>query len=92
MHYNYKDAARLEQEDPAWRGWAGEEMGMSAFLRRGDRVFHTYSCFQRGIDLLNGTYNWLDLTALGRQEDWEQPAGRGDAAQSWVRRRDEYGD
>ena len=52
---------------------------MSAFLRPGDRVFHTYSCHERGIDLLNGTYNWLDLTALGRQEDWEQPAGRGDA-------------
>jgi predicted dithiol-disulfide oxidoreductase (DUF899 family) len=66
-------------------------MGISAFLRREDRVFHTYSCFARGIDLINGTYNWLDLTALGRQEDWEQPPGRGmDPAASWVRRHDEY--
>jgi predicted dithiol-disulfide oxidoreductase (DUF899 family) len=89
--YNYKDLAQLERENPGWRGWSGEEMGISAFLRRGDRVFHTYSCFQRGIDLLNGTYNWLDLTALGRQETWERPAGRGgDEAQSWVRRHDEY--
>ncbi len=54
-------------------------------------IFHTYSCFQRGIDLLNGTYNWLDLTALWRQEDWEQPAGLGkDPAAGWVRRHDEY--
>jgi predicted dithiol-disulfide oxidoreductase (DUF899 family) len=92
VQYAYKDAAQLEQENPAWRGWAGEEMGASAFLRRGDRVFHTYSCFERGIDLLNGTYNWLDITALGRQEAWEQPPGRGDSDLSWIRRRDEYGD
>ena len=44
---------------------------MSAFLRRGDRVFHTYSSYARGTELLMGTYNWLDLTACGRQEDWE---------------------
>ena len=91
VEYNFKDLAELEQENPSWRGWSGEEMGVSAFLRRDDRVFHTYSCYARGIDLLNGTYNWLDLTALGRQEDWEQPAGRGkDPALSWVRRHDEY--
>ena len=91
VEYNFKDLAQLEQENPSWRGWSGEEMGVSAFLRREDRIFHTYSCFERGIDLLNGTYNWLDLTALGRQEDWEQPAGRGkDPALSWVRRHDEY--
>jgi predicted dithiol-disulfide oxidoreductase (DUF899 family) len=91
VEYNFKDLAQLEREDPNWRGWSGEEMGISAFLRRGDRIFHTYSCFARGIDLLNGTYNWLDLTARGRQEDWEQPPGRGDdPALSWVRRRGEY--
>jgi predicted dithiol-disulfide oxidoreductase (DUF899 family) len=91
VEYNYKDLAQLEQQNPGWRGWSGEEMGVSAFLRSGERVFHTYSCFERGIDLLNGTYNWLDLTARGRQEDWEQPPGRGDdPAQSWVRRHDEY--
>ncbi len=52
---------------------------------------HLLLLTKRGIDLLNGTYNWLDLTARGRQEDWEQPPGRGDdPALSWVRRRDEY--
>ena len=70
--------AELERNDPAWRGWSGEEHGVSAFLRRGDRVFHTYSSYARGTELLMGTYNWLDLTACGRQEDWELEPRRGD--------------
>ena len=47
-------------------------------------VFHTYSAYARGIDLLNGAYNFLDLTAKGRDE-----AGH-DGPQFWVRRHDEY--
>lgn len=47
-------------------------------LRDGDVIFHTYSTYTRGADLLGGTYNWLDLTPLGRQEDWEKPKGRSD--------------
>ena len=91
VEYNFRDQAQLEQENPSWRGWSGEEQGVSAFLRSRDRIFHTYSCYSRGIDLLNGTYNWLDLTARGRQEDWQQPPGRGDdPSLSWVRRHDEY--
>ncbi|RKT55188.1 DUF899 domain-containing protein [Saccharothrix australiensis] len=91
IEYNFKDYDQLVAEEPRWRGWSGEEQGISAFLRRGDRVFHTYSCYSRGIDLLNGTYNWLDLTARGRQEDWEQPPGRGhDPFMGWLRRHDEY--
>ncbi len=71
--------------------WPVEAPGVSAFLRVGDRVFHTYSTYTRGSELLMGTYNWLDLTALGRQEDWEQPAGRSDEpAGGWYRRHDEY--
>jgi predicted dithiol-disulfide oxidoreductase (DUF899 family) len=91
VEHNYRDLDELIRQNPAWEGWSGEEMGISAFLRQGDRVFHTYSCFERGIDMLNGTYNWLDLTARGRQEDWEQPPGRADGpAMGWLRRRDEY--
>jgi len=41
--------------------------GVSVFLREGDRVFHTYSAYERGLDSLLGTYRWLDLTPLGRQ-------------------------
>jgi predicted dithiol-disulfide oxidoreductase (DUF899 family) len=36
-------------------------------LREGDRVFHTYPAYGRGVDQLMNTYNWLDLTPLGRQ-------------------------
>ena len=43
-------------------------------------------------DILIGTYNWLDLTARGRQEKWEQPPGRNDGSSGmqWLRRHDEY--
>jgi predicted dithiol-disulfide oxidoreductase (DUF899 family) len=67
VEYNYR-AARYVDED--------EEQGLSCFLRDGDRVFHTYSAFARGTELGNPSYAFLDLTALGRQEDWEEPKGR----------------
>ena len=60
--------------------------GISVFARdeRG-RVFHTYSTYARGIDMMNGAYQFLDLVPKGRDE----PAD-GDP-QFWVRRHDEYG-
>jgi len=59
----------------------GTEMpGISTFLRVGDgddaEVFHTYSTFGRGIEEFHNGYPWLDLTVLGRQEEWEEPPGR----------------
>jgi predicted dithiol-disulfide oxidoreductase (DUF899 family) len=58
--------------------------GASAFYRdETGTIYHTYSTFARGIDLLNTTYNFLDLTAKGRDEN-------PDASQDWVRRHDEY--
>jgi predicted dithiol-disulfide oxidoreductase (DUF899 family) len=94
VEYNYRTAAELEQHNPAWVGWKGEQPGTSAFLRHGDRVFHTYSSYERAGDILIGTYNWLDLTARGRQEDWEQPPGRADSPgiMTWLHRHDEYPD
>jgi predicted dithiol-disulfide oxidoreductase (DUF899 family) len=56
--------------------------GRSCFLRVEDRVFHTYSQYARGLEATGGSYYFLDLTALGRQEQWEEPAGRSDAARS----------
>jgi predicted dithiol-disulfide oxidoreductase (DUF899 family) len=52
--------------------------GISAFLRVGDDVFHTYSTFGRGIEEFHNGYPWLDLTVLGRQEEWEEPTGRAE--------------
>ncbi|MEV0899184.1 DUF899 domain-containing protein [Actinoplanes sp. NPDC049802] len=72
-------------------GESGEAPGVSVFLRDGDVVFHTYSAYARGTDLLTGASNYLDLTPLGRQEFWEEPPGRADSpAGAWWRRHDEY--
>jgi predicted dithiol-disulfide oxidoreductase (DUF899 family) len=53
-----------------------EMPGFSCFLRDGDSIFHTYSTFARGTEAIGGAYAFLDLTALGRQEAWEEPKGR----------------
>jgi predicted dithiol-disulfide oxidoreductase (DUF899 family) len=55
---------------------AAERSGFSCFLRNGDNVFHTYSTYARGTERIADTYALLDLTAFGRQEDWEMPKGR----------------
>ena len=60
----------------------GEYPGQSCFLRVDDRVFHTYSMYARGAEMLGGSYYWLDLTALGRQEEWEKPEGRTESARA----------
>ncbi|WP_431998299.1 DUF899 domain-containing protein [Streptomyces fungicidicus] len=74
-----------------------ERPGLSCFLRDGDRVFHTYSTYERGLDGLGSTTSLLDLTALGRQEEWEEPKGRASAlgapaGSDRVRYHDEYDD
>jgi predicted dithiol-disulfide oxidoreductase (DUF899 family) len=71
LQYNY----RLEPEVPGGKQ-SSEQPGMSCFLRDGDEIFHTYSTYARGTDGGGGSYSFLDLTALGRQEDWEEPKGR----------------
>ena len=50
---------------PDGRPYKGEREGLSVFVRDGDRVFHSYSAYQRGLDLLLNTYNLLDLTPAG---------------------------
>lgn len=68
--------------------FSGDELpGMSAFCKdQGGTVFHTYSCYARGLDPLIGAYNWLDLAPKGRDEDglpWTM---------AWVRHHDKYED
>jgi predicted dithiol-disulfide oxidoreductase (DUF899 family) len=67
--------------------------GTNAFLRDGDRVFRTYFVNNRGDEALGSTWSYLDLTALGRQEEWEDsPAGSPQTpAYKWWRLHDEYG-
>lgn len=60
-----------------------EREGISVFHKVDGRIFHTYSTYARGIDLMNTAYNYLDLVPKGRDE--------GNRGPSWLRRHDEYG-
>jgi predicted dithiol-disulfide oxidoreductase (DUF899 family) len=67
-------------------GWSGSEApGISVFLRADEEIYHTYSTYERGLDMLNVAYHYMDLVPRGRDED-------EDGAGSWVHRRDEYPD
>jgi len=78
--YNYRTKAEHEEAGTGYYFQGGQPSdlpGFSCFLRQGDEVFHTYSTFGRGAEAAaGGTYYLLDLTALGRQEEWEEPKGR----------------
>ena len=71
----------------------GESFGLSVFIRDDDSVFRTYFTTHRGVEALGSVWTFLDLTPLGRQEDWEQPPGRSDGPfMHWVRHHDRYED
>ncbi len=76
-YYNYRTGVKVQEEMP----------GVSVFCKdpNGD-IYHTYSAYSRGIDLLNGAYNYIDLTPKGRDED-ELPSPN-----AWWRRHDRYED
>ena len=71
VDYNYRPLPEALSDERS-----AELPGYSCFLREGDEIFHTYSTYSRGADHLVYAYGLLDLTALGRQEDWEEPKGR----------------
>ena len=74
-YYNYGTGPRVQEDMP----------GVSVFCKGQDGdIYHTYSTYSRGIDLLNGAYNYIDLTPKGRDE--------GERIMSWLRRRDQYED
>ena len=75
VYYNY-DSRPIDVSD---------EVGISVFVKNETgEVFHTYSCYGRGIDMLNGAYQYLDLVPKGRDE------GGFDFPMNWVRRHDQY--
>lgn len=76
--YNYAPMAAQVGKIPP----KGEMPGLSAFLRDGERLFHTYSMYTRGLDQFLNTYNFLDHTPLGRQENGQRMA--------WLRHHDRY--
>jgi predicted dithiol-disulfide oxidoreductase (DUF899 family) len=72
----------------------GESFGLSVFFRDGDDVYRTYFTSGRGTEALGSIWTFLDLTPLGRQEDWEDsPEGYPQTPRyEWWRRHDEYED
>jgi len=67
------------------KSFGEDAVGFSVFAKDdAGAVFHTYSAYSRGVDILNSAYSYIDLTPKGRDE-----AGH-DNAQFWVRRHDEY--
>jgi predicted dithiol-disulfide oxidoreductase (DUF899 family) len=75
VEYNYRSI-----------NWSGSEApGISVFLKQDGQIYHTYSTYERGLDMLNVAYHYMDLVPKGRDED-------EDGAGSWVHRRDEYPD
>ncbi len=95
VEWNYRSAASLVAAGKI-PDTKGELPALSCFLHLDDEVFHTYSSYARGLEPLLTTVHLLDLTAYGRQEDWEDspdgwpqtPLKHGD----WVRHHDKYGD
>ena len=63
---------------------ATDAPGVSVFLRDGEAVYHTYSTFGRGLDMLNTAYHFLDLVPKGRDE------GGLPSTMAWVRLHDQY--
>ncbi|MBM7063285.1 DUF899 domain-containing protein [Pseudomonas sp. UL073] len=90
VQYNYRDAAELQRLGLDYH-LAGEQPGVSVFLRDGAQVFHSYSSYGRGLDLLLGTYNYLDLTPFGRGEGWDGMPDLHGAGMNWTRLHDQYG-
>ncbi|MGA2890523.1 MAG: thioredoxin family protein [Terracidiphilus sp.] len=76
VNYNYESMAFPSEEGP----------GLSVFLKdsNGD-IFHTYSSYARGLDIIVGTYNFLDMTPKGRNEEGLKHT------MAWVRHHDKYG-
>jgi predicted dithiol-disulfide oxidoreductase (DUF899 family) len=72
--YNY---TKVEEDSP-------DREGISAFIKEKKDVYHTYSTYSRGIDIVNGAYHFLDLAPKGRDE-----AGL-EFTQAWVRFHDKY--
>ena len=75
LYYNYRKTSFPSTEAPGMSVFAKDEAG---------RVFHTYSCYARGLDMLNAAYHFMDLVPKGRDEQ-DLPYGM-----AWLRRNDSY--
>ena len=77
---NAEDGPDASPVGTDWATYSRQMPGMSAFALDDGVVYHTYSTYARGLDVLWGAYQWLDRAPLGRNETG-----------FWWRRHDEYG-
>jgi predicted dithiol-disulfide oxidoreductase (DUF899 family) len=91
--FNADFGTGLETPDPTTYQ-DGESFGLSVFFRDGDEVFRTYFTSGRGTETIGPVWTFLDLTPLGRQEEWEDspPGYPQGPPYEWWRRHDEYED
>jgi predicted dithiol-disulfide oxidoreductase (DUF899 family) len=89
--FNFDFGRGPRQPDPG-QDQDGEMFGLSVFVRDGGDIYRTYFTSHRGVEALGPVFTLLDLTPLGRQEDWEDsPEGYPQTPRySWWRRHDEY--
>jgi predicted dithiol-disulfide oxidoreductase (DUF899 family) len=72
LMHNFREAPEMLDDEESV-----EESGISCFIdEHDDGIFHTYSTYARGTEFLGNSYTYLDLTVLGRQENWEEPKDR----------------
>ena len=89
VEYNYRDKAEMLARGEQGN-LAGELPGVSVFLRDGERVYHSYSGYARGLDMLLTTYHYLDLTPFGRGEGWDGMPDLDGKGMQWQRLHDRY--
>jgi predicted dithiol-disulfide oxidoreductase (DUF899 family) len=89
VEYNYRDKAELQRLGLDYH-LKGEQPGVSVFLRDGDQLFHTYSCYARGLEMLMSSFHYLDLTPFGRGEGWDGMPDLDGKGLNWTRLHDEY--
>jgi predicted dithiol-disulfide oxidoreductase (DUF899 family) len=79
------DAGATEYNYRQFEAGISEMPGISVFIRDGGKIYHTYSTYERGLDMLNVAYHYMDLVPKGRDEGEMGVDG-------WLHRRDEYPD
>lgn len=91
FNFDFQASFTQEQADgEAYYNYKMQEVGLtdregiSIFYKDKQNIFHTYSCYARGIEVVNGTYHFIDLLPKGRDE--------GVHPQAWVRHHDQYED
>lgn len=92
FNYDYQATARQADKGKTYYNYdfvefpSEERPGLSVFAKKDGQVFHAYSTYARGLDILLPTYNLLDMTPKGRDEEslpWPM---------AWIRHHDRYGD